>query len=109
MKTSDLNKDISIALFRVLQEALTNIARYANASKVNVTLVETDYDLTLTVADDGRGISEERLSDPNSLGILGMRERVQYFGGAINISGIPQKGTTVTVSVPFARQGKEKW
>ena len=108
MKISDLDKDISIALFRILQESLTNIARYAEASKIKVNLAETDSILTLDVIDDGKGISEEQLSDPHSLGILGMRERVQYLGGDINIKGVPNKGTRVTVRVPLAKQGYEK-
>jgi signal transduction histidine kinase len=108
MKISDLNKDISIALFRILQESLTNIARYAEASKIKVYLIETDSILTLEVVDDGKGITEEQLSDPHSLGILGMRERIQYLSGDIDIKGIPDKGTTVTVRVPIAKQGYEK-
>jgi len=107
MKITDLDKDISIALFRILQESLTNIARYAEASKIRVNLVETDSVLVLDVTDDGKGISEEQLSDPHSLGILGMRERVQYLGGDINIKGVPNKGTRVTVRVPLAKQGYE--
>ena len=108
MKMSDLDKDISIALFRILQESLTNIARYAEASKIKVYLVETDSILTLEVIDDGKGITEEQLSDPHSLGILGMRERIQYLSGDIDIKGVPNKGTTVTVRVPIAKQGYKK-
>jgi len=108
MKISDLDKNISIALFRILQESLTNIARYAEASKIKVYLIETDSILTLEVVDDGKGITEEQLSDPHSLGILGMRERIQYLSGDIDIKGIPNKGTTVTVRVPIAKQGYEK-
>jgi len=108
MTITDLDKDISIALFRILQESLTNVARHAEASKIRVNLVETDSILTLDVTDDGKGISEEQLSDPRSLGILGMRERVHYLGGDINIKAAPDKGTTVTVRVPLAKQGYEK-
>jgi signal transduction histidine kinase len=105
MKITDLDKNISIALFRILQESLTNIARYAEAAKISVSLAETDSMLTLEVVDDGKGISEKQLSNPHSLGILGMRERVQYLGGDINIKGVPNKGTRVTVRVPLARGG----
>ncbi len=108
MKTSDLGKDISIALFRILQESLTNVSRHAEASKINVNLVETDSMVTLEVADDGKGITEEQLSDSQSLGILGMRERVEYLGGDIDIKGIPNKGTRVTIRIPIAKQGYEK-
>jgi signal transduction histidine kinase len=105
MKTADLDKDLTIAFFRILQESLTNIARYAEATKINVALHENDGFLTLEVTDNGKGVSEEQLSDPNSLGIFGMRERVQYFGGVIDITGIPHKGTTVAVKVPVVKQG----
>jgi signal transduction histidine kinase len=108
MNTPDLDKDISIALFRILQESLTNITRYAEATKVRVNLAATDSILTLQVVDNGKGITEDQLSDHHSLGILGMRERVQYLGGNITIQGVPNKGTTVTVRVPIAKQGCER-
>ena len=101
METSDLDKVISIALFRILQESLTNVSRHAGASKISVNLRETDSIVTLEVADDGKGITEEQLSDPWSLGILGLRERIQYLGGDIDIKGAPNKGTRVTVRVPL--------
>jgi len=106
MKTDKLNKDLSVAIFRILQESLTNITRYAEASKVKVSLAENDSILSLEVSDDGKGISEAQLSDGNSYGIMGMRERVQYYGGVINIKGEPNKGTTVTVKVPVVTQGE---
>jgi signal transduction histidine kinase len=108
VKTSEPDKDISIALFRILQESLTNIARYAEASIIKVSLAETDGILTLEVTDDGKGITEEQLSDPRSLGILGIRERIQYLNGDTDIKGIPNKGTTVRVRVPIAKEGCKK-
>jgi PAS domain S-box-containing protein len=108
MKTTDLDKDLSIALFRILQESLTNIARYAEATKINVALIENDGFLTLEVTDNGKGITEEQLFSPQSLGIFGMRERIEYLGGNIDIKGIPDWGTTVTVRVPIVSQGVKK-
>jgi len=89
------------ALFRVFQELLTNVARHANATKVNVVLTQ-DADLcVLTVADDGKGMSEEDMTSPTSLGLIGMRERVRPLGGYVSIQSAPGKGTAVTVSLPI--------
>ena len=102
MKHSDPGKNVEIALFRILQETLTNVARHAEASKIRVSVTDADNMLTLQVTDDGRGIMDDRLSDHRSYGIMGMKERVEYLGGDILIDGIPNKGTTVTVRVPRA-------
>jgi signal transduction histidine kinase len=91
----------SIAVFRIFQELLTNVARHANATKVDV-LMRLDADaLVLEVHDDGRGITEAQVQDSKSLGLLGMRERVLPFDGKIEIKGISGQGTKVTVSIPF--------
>ncbi|MBS1232933.1 MAG: putative Histidine kinase, partial [Nitrospirae bacterium] len=102
MKHSDPGKNVEIALFRILQETLTNVARHAEASKIRVSVTDADNMLTLQVTDDGRGIMNDRLSDHRSYGIMGMKERVEYLGGDILIDGISNKGTTVTVRVPRA-------
>ena len=70
-----IDRERSTALFRILQEALTNVARHANATQVSVRLAEEDGVLILVIQDNGQGISAERLSASDSLGILGMRER----------------------------------
>ena len=90
------------AVFRIFQETLTNVARHADASEIRVRLAMEGKDLTLEVHDNGRGISEERLSNRRSLGILGMRERAMLLGGELTITGAPGKGTTVRVRVPEA-------
>lgn len=87
--------EISTALFRILQEALTNVAVHANADKVNVDLVVTDSAVSLVIVDNGRGITMEEIDAPNSLGLLGMRERVEYLKGAFSVSGGPGRGTTI--------------
>jgi signal transduction histidine kinase len=89
---------VEIAVFRIIQEALTNVARHARASKVEVNLTEGVSELILTVRDNGRGITKVQQSQ--SLGILGMRERALLFGGAVAIVGVKAKGTTVTVTIP---------
>ncbi len=98
-----LDKELSTALFRIFQETLTNVARHAQATKVNITLTESTGTLRLEIEDNGKGITEEDISDPKSLGLLGTRERALLFGGDVNITGSPGKGTRISVSIPLAR------
>lgn len=102
-----LDTESATALFRIVQETLTNIARHANASEVNIRLTDERGQLTLEVRDNGRGISEDQLSGSRSLGILGMRERVLLIGGELTISGSPGQGTTVRVRIPRSAGGKD--
>ena len=97
---SDPDKDRSTALFRIFQELLTNVARHANATRVNVSLSEGEAALALCVEDNGRGIKETEAQSPRSLGFLGLRERVLAFGGTIDVKGDDGKGTRVCVSIP---------
>ena len=90
------------AIFRIFQETLTNVARHADAAGVEVRLSKEDSDLTLEVHDNGKGIPEDRLSNGESLGILGMRERALLLGGEVTISGTGGNGTTVRVRIPVA-------
>jgi signal transduction histidine kinase len=98
-----LDKELSTAVFRIFQEILTNIARHAKASSVDVSLSISDDLLTLEVVDDGIGISESHIRGQESLGLLGMRERAQLFGGELSIQGASGRGTTVSVSIPMSR------
>jgi PAS domain S-box-containing protein len=102
-----LDPERATALFRIFQETLTNVARHADATQVDVRLGKENGNLILEVRDNGKGISEEHLSAGTSLGILGMRERVLLLGGTLTISGTPGKGTTVRVLIPASRQGAE--
>ncbi|MGE5095835.1 MAG: response regulator [Betaproteobacteria bacterium] len=99
----DPDKERSTALFRVFQELLTNVARHANATRVNVTLADAES-LALKVEDNGRGIQESEFESPRSLGFLGLRERVLAFGGTIDVKGHEGTGTTVSVSIPLTAQ-----
>ncbi|MFQ5482670.1 MAG: sensor histidine kinase, partial [Nitrospinaceae bacterium] len=96
-----LGKDYATACFRICQEALTNVARHASATRVTVTLQNKISVLDLTVHDNGRGITKEEVSNPTSLGLIGMRERAQALKGTLSITGTPKKGTTVHVSFPL--------
>jgi signal transduction histidine kinase len=100
-KFVDPDKERSTALFRIYQELLTNVARHANATRVNVALTDGEGGLALTVEDNGRGIKEKEIESPRSLGFLGLRERVLAFNGTINVKGDEGKGTRVSVSVPM--------
>jgi len=95
-----LDRTRSTALFRIFQETLTNVARHARASRVDVVLTNFGGTVEMTVADDGEGIAPSQVSDGRSLGIVGMRERVRSLGGRLDIVGNPGRGTTVRVSIP---------
>jgi PAS domain S-box-containing protein len=103
MEDGHLDKDLSIALFRISQEALTNIARHAEANRVNIVLAEEDGSLVMKVSDDGRGVTEGEISSATSVGILGMRERTFAFGGDMDIRGEKGRGTMLTIRIPFGR------
>lgn len=98
-----LDQDRTTALFRNCQEALTNVARHSGGSHAAIRVSEADGRLVLEVKDDGIGISEEKISDARSLGLIGMRERVLPFDGEVRIAGIPGEGTTLTVSMLLPR------
>ena len=95
-----LDRDRATAVFRILQEALTNVARHANATSVNVSLGLESGNLMLEVRDNGEGIPESALLDSKSLGLLGMKERALAFGGRVNIVGNPGNGTRVIMVIP---------
>ena len=95
-----IDREVATALFRILQETLTNVVRHANATQVSVRLAREDDGLILEVQDNGKGISEEQASADRSLGILGMRERAILLGGELAISGAPGEGTTMRVRIP---------
>jgi two-component system sensor histidine kinase UhpB len=97
----ELDRDRAAAIFRVFQEALTNIARHASATDVHVQLREVDGHFILEVHDNGRGISKQQMTGSKSLGLPGMRERVRHSSGKLAIEGIPDRGTTVLVRIPL--------
>jgi signal transduction histidine kinase len=100
----DLTREQSTAVFRISQEALTNILRHAQARTVRIVMEEKAGVFVLTISDDGQGITEETKSGSSSLGLLGMRERARLAGGNIVITGAHGKGTTVIVRIPISGQ-----
>lgn len=94
-------KDRDINVFRILQEALTNIARHASANQVTVRLRTTDETLLLEIADDGKGINDSALTSTHALGLTGMYERAHTLGGELRIErGAKGKGTVLTLTIP---------
>ena len=91
----------STAMFRICQETLTNVARHAKATRVEVVLQKQRDRLVLLIRDNGRGFDQTDPSVAKSLGLLGMRERAAILGGRVNISSAPGKGTTVTAWIPL--------
>lgn len=97
-----LDDTASTAVFRIVQEALTNIARHAGATRVVLKLDRTDGELLLTIRDDGRGIRAEDMEKKESLGLVGMRERVWAMDGEITISIDAEAGTRIDIVLPLA-------
>jgi len=96
-----LSKDQATALFRIVQESLTNASRHSGATEVSIILNEAPRSISLRIADNGRGITEEEIRAGRSLGLLGMRERAAAAGGTFAIAGrAAGEGTTVSVEIP---------
>ncbi|HVE34143.1 MAG TPA: histidine kinase [Gemmatimonadaceae bacterium] len=94
---------VASAVFRMLQEALNNVAKHAKASRVRVAFHMDADSLSLDVADDGRGITHDELRGSHSLGLLGLRERALTLGGTVTIGGDPMTGTHVALQLPLPR------
>lgn len=103
----NIESGCATAVFRVLQEALTNVARHANATKIDVHLRFAQGELSLEIHDDGKGITEEEINDSNSLGLIGIKERIVAWGGKVNIEGKAGKGTSLSVKIPTLAVGKK--
>jgi signal transduction histidine kinase len=94
-------REKATAVFRIVQEALTNVARHAGASCVAVKVQAAGGLLQAVVRDDGRGITQEQAEGPDSFGLIGMQERAARFGGRVRIRGRPRGGTTLSVEIPL--------
>jgi len=95
-----LQPQTSLAVFRVLQEALTNVARHAHATAVRVSLATSNGQVVLILEDNGEGIRAEAIGDPRSLGLLGMAERASAIGGHVSVAPVKPHGTRVTLQLP---------
>lgn len=101
----ELPEPYATAVFRIVQESLNNIAKHAAASQVTITLDKTLDTISLQVQDDGCGFYSDGVRKPQSLGLMGLRERAQLLGGSVVISSVRGKGTTVEVSIPLDQTG----
>jgi two-component system sensor kinase len=99
-ESGELDPQKATVAFRILQEILTNVARHAQATEVHIQLRREEGHLFLDVRDDGKGISQEDISDPMSLGLLGMRERAMMVDGDLTVQGTAGRGTIVTLRIP---------
>lgn len=104
----ELDRDSATAAFRILQESVTNVLRHAGAGQVRVTATVTRTALTLGVLDDGRGIDETEVSDGQSLGLIGMRERAHVVGGRFEIGPAWPHGTLATLELPLQADEAEE-
>jgi signal transduction histidine kinase len=97
----ELNREKATAVFRIFQEALTNVLRHAQATRVEVNIKEAAGEFVLTIRDNGRGITENQKSGSHSLGLLGMQERAHLIGGQIEIAGSEGRETVITLRIPM--------
>jgi signal transduction histidine kinase len=95
-----LDRVTATAIYRIIQEALTNVARHSNATRVELRLRDRAGEVLIEIRDDGRGVEPEKVGDPKSLGFVGIRERAALAGGIVQIEGVPERGTIVSVRVP---------
>jgi signal transduction histidine kinase len=98
----DLHPDQATAIFRIVQEAMTNIAKHAKASRVSINLVRHGTGVTLKIADNGIGIAATDRLKSQSFGIRGMMERAQAMGGALTVGPAVGEGSLVTVELPLS-------
>jgi PAS domain S-box-containing protein len=99
-------KDVSLSLYRIIQEGLRNISKHACAEHASVSLQGIDHDLLLSVRDDGIGFDRAEVKENPGLGLSSMRERAKLIHGELSIQSEPEKGTVITVRAPFTREGE---
>ena len=100
LNDNNISKDLATNIFRVYQEALTNITRHSEATEIETTLNETTNSIVLTIKDNGLGFDFEEVKYKNSLGLVGMKERALLFKGEVNIISEKLKGTTIILKIP---------
>ncbi|MDO8893309.1 MAG: PAS domain S-box protein [Sulfurimicrobium sp.] len=97
----EVGDQVATAVFRIIQESLTNVARHSGATRVSVRVEELGNEIRLTVQDDGRGLPPMGSEKRKTYGLLGMRERVKMLGGRFEISSVPARGTRVEAIIPY--------
>jgi signal transduction histidine kinase len=104
----EVETNTATAIFRIVQEALTNVARHSDATRVEIRLRERANELLLEIRDDGRGVTTAQVLDPFSLGLIGIRERADLIGGTVLFEGVPERGTIVSVRIPRLAMAGER-
>jgi signal transduction histidine kinase len=102
LKSEPADRTTQLAIFRILQEALTNVVRHAHAGAVRIGVRTRGKMLMLTIRDNGRGITKGEMASVESIGLIGMTERARMLDGRVTITGTPGRGTIVTVRVPIS-------
>jgi signal transduction histidine kinase len=103
----DIDRDLSISIYRILQESLTNVSRHAKAKNIWVSLVQNSETIGLTIEDDGSGIDETAINGAHSFGIIGMRERVISHNGSFDIQHRQGQGTAIKAAFPVKGDAQE--
>ncbi|HET8775234.1 MAG TPA: histidine kinase [Thermoanaerobaculia bacterium] len=101
-----VDADGATAIYRIVQEALTNVARHSNATRTELRLRNRGDELLLEIRDDGRGVTIEEIGDPLSFGLIGIRERAAVIGGTVQIEGVGGRGTIVSVRIPLTAKAR---
>src|SRR6185369_3344201 len=101
-----LSRKRSTAIFRIVQEALTNVAKHAGASRASISMRKHRGYLNVEISADGVGLAASGQLKRDSFGLIGMRERAQYLGGQLSITGMPDAGTCLSLRIPLD-DGKE--
>ena len=104
LESFNLDEERNVALFRIIQEALTNAIRHADANIIDVKIMQSKDNLDILVSDNGKGIRESSEIRTNSMGILGMKERTIFLGGKLNIESIEGEGTKIHLLIPFEKE-----
>jgi len=100
----NMDSEQELAIYRVVQESVSNIIRHSEATSVQINLFTQSSQAVLTIQDNGIGMpKQDRLKD-SAFGIMGMRERIDFFGGTFNIKGLPKEGTLVKVTLPLKQK-----
>jgi signal transduction histidine kinase len=97
----ELPEEHKVCIFRIVQEALNNVCRHANASSVELAMMVNDGRVSVTIRDDGRGFPSSRRT---GLGLIGMHERVEGLGGSLTVTSEPGRGTAIDVSLPLPQR-----
>lgn len=101
VESFNFSDEKNVALFRIIQEAITNVLRHADATLIDVTIGQTEESLEISISDNGKGMPESKEAISNSMGILGMKERAIFLKGKLKIDSVKNEGTRIHLSIPF--------